>query len=86
MCLSINLLSDTIITLEDVEKSRLIFVPVPRRSFLCISGDARHILNHGIFPHHINGRRVVVTMREPSMEFQVYPSYYRSNYYYSINL
>ncbi|KHJ46890.1 hypothetical protein D918_02429 [Trichuris suis] len=65
-----NLLSDTVLTFLEDETNTLIYVPLKRRSLCCFSGNVRIALSHGIFPQHIVGRRVVMTIREPSTWWQ----------------
>jgi len=58
-------------TFADYEEKRLAFVLLPRRSLLVVSGEARYRSLHGIFPQHVKGRRVVLTMRELAPSFLV---------------
>ncbi|KAI1729461.1 DNA N6-methyl adenine demethylase [Ditylenchus destructor] len=67
--ISINLVNDSVITLEDENSKRLVFVYMPRRSLLCMADETRHTYKHGIFPQHIVGRRLAMTLREPSSHF-----------------
>jgi len=57
-------------TFEEPDEKQMIFVELPRRSLLLVDGEARTRFNHGIFSHHITERRIVLTMREASEEFQ----------------
>ncbi|KAL3117114.1 hypothetical protein niasHT_007517 [Heterodera trifolii] len=66
---SVSLNSDCVFTLEHPGRKLLVFVPVPRRSLLCLSAEVRSEWNHGIFPCHIFGRRVVITLRELASPF-----------------
>lgn len=68
---SLNLISGSIMTLKNEEKKALMFVVMPRRSLLCMYNEARYQWKHGIFSWHIHGRRIALTMREPSPLFQV---------------
>ncbi|CDW57626.1 hypothetical protein TTRE_0000591901 [Trichuris trichiura] len=61
-----NLLSDTVLSFLEDETNTLIYVPLKRRSLCCFSGNVRVAFKHGIFPQHIVGRRIVMTIREPS--------------------
>jgi len=67
---SVNLLADSVMTLEDKARQILVFVHIPRRSLLCMADEARYVYKHGIFAQHIVGRRIGLTMREPSEIFQ----------------
>ncbi|KAH7731408.1 Protein F09F7.7 a [Aphelenchoides avenae] len=68
--ISLNLINGSIMTLENEEKKALMFVVMPRRSLLCMYNEARYQWKHGIFSWHIHGRRIALTMREPSPLFQ----------------
>ncbi|KAI6241497.1 hypothetical protein M3Y99_00307700 [Aphelenchoides fujianensis] len=68
--ISLNLISDSVMTFESQERNALVFVPMPRRSLLFFCDDARYQWKHGIFPHHIEKRRIALTMREAGVEFQ----------------
>ena len=57
-------------TYENVELKKLVFVPMKRRNLLSMFDEARYQWRHGIFSHHIIGRRIALTMREPSQAFQ----------------
>lgn len=56
---------------EDETSKRVIFLYLPRRSMLCISEAARNFYKHGIFAHHVIGRRISITIRESSELFKV---------------
>uniref|UniRef100_A0A914HVN3 Uncharacterized protein n=1 Tax=Globodera rostochiensis TaxID=31243 RepID=A0A914HVN3_GLORO len=66
---SISLNSDCVFMLEHPDLKVLVFIPVPRRSLLCLFDRERFVWNHGIFPHHIYGRRVAITLRELAKAF-----------------
>lgn len=68
--ISLNLLNDGIMTYENQEERKLVFLYMDRRSLLSMFDDARYIWRHGIFPHHILGRRIALTMREPATAFK----------------
>lgn len=68
---SINLLNDTVMSFEDKNLKRFVFVYLPRRSMICISGEARNNYMHGIFSYHIVNRRIAITIRESSQLFKV---------------
>ena len=57
-------------TYENQEERKLVFLYMDRRSLLSMFDDARYIWRHGIFPHHILGRRIALTMREPATAFK----------------
>ena len=44
-------------------------IPLPRRSVYVMSGNARMLWQHGIQKGHVQGRRLVVTVRELTEEF-----------------
>ncbi|CAJ0597673.1 unnamed protein product [Cylicocyclus nassatus] len=68
--ISINLLSGTVMTLANEERQQLCYAWFPQRSLLCMADDARYEWKHAVLSHHIRGRRIALTMREPSKEFQ----------------
>lgn len=68
---SLNLINGSVMTLENEQRKALMFVVMPRRSLLCMYNDVRYQWKHGIFSWHISGRRIALTMREPSPLFQV---------------
>uniref|UniRef100_A0A915E9F6 Alpha-ketoglutarate-dependent dioxygenase AlkB-like domain-containing protein n=1 Tax=Ditylenchus dipsaci TaxID=166011 RepID=A0A915E9F6_9BILA len=68
--ISVNLVSPSVMTLQNEQTKVLIFIYMPRRSLLCMANEARYKYNHGIFAQHITGRRIGLTMREPSEHFQ----------------
>lgn len=63
----INLLADTVMTFtkDNIE----IEFPVKRKQLYLISGVSRLEWMHGIKAEHINGKRMVCTIRELSPEF-----------------
>uniref|UniRef100_A0A5S6QJ72 Alpha-ketoglutarate-dependent dioxygenase AlkB-like domain-containing protein n=1 Tax=Trichuris muris TaxID=70415 RepID=A0A5S6QJ72_TRIMR len=65
-----NLLSDTVLSFLEDTTNTLLYVPLKRRSLCCFSGNVRAAFKHGIFPQHIVGRRIVMTVREPSSWWQ----------------
>jgi len=71
LLVSVNMLRECVMTFVDDEEKRLAFVLLPRRSLLVVSGDARYRSQHGIFSHHVEGRRVVTTMRELNPSFLI---------------
>lgn len=68
---SVNLLSDTVITLRNAEINALVFIPTYRQSLLCLSGLERSIWEHGVLPTHIIAKRIVITLREAATSFMV---------------
>lgn len=68
--ISLNLLSGSIMTLMDEVGQRLLYVPMPHRSLLCMAGHMRYEWKHGIFPQHVQDRRIALTMREASATFR----------------
>ena len=68
--IGVNLLSDTVMTYtKPTDPSVVIQVPIPRRSLYLMSEASRNEWQHGIFAEDINGRRIVVTIRELTAEF-----------------
>lgn len=41
------------------------------RTMVCMSDEIRYSWMHAVFPEHIRGRRIALTMREPSAAFKV---------------
>ncbi|KAK5969229.1 Alpha-ketoglutarate-dependent dioxygenase alkB 4 [Trichostrongylus colubriformis] len=68
--ISINLLNGSIMTLANENARQLCYVWMPRGSLLCMSDEARYKWKHAVLAHHIRGRRIALTMREPSLAFQ----------------
>lgn len=68
--ISLNLLNDGVMTYENESEKKIFFIWMERRSLLSMFDDARYIWKHGIFAHHIPGRRIALTMREPSSIFK----------------
>ncbi|KAK7925228.1 hypothetical protein WMY93_007538 [Mugilogobius chulae] len=68
---TVNMLSDTTLTLSlpQGEAELQVAVPLRRRSLLVLSGPARHVWKHAIHRDHISQRRVCSTFRELSKEF-----------------
>ncbi|KAJ8275739.1 hypothetical protein COCON_G00074910 [Conger conger] len=68
---TVNLLSDTVVTMSCDEGQREVRVCVsfPRRSLLVLHGQARHTWKHAIHRQDIRQRRVCSTFRELSPAF-----------------
>ena len=66
---TVNLLSDTILTLSHAELLYEISIPMPRFSLIILKGEARNTWMHGIKRDDITSRRIAVTLRELSEEF-----------------
>lgn len=64
--ITINLLSNTILTLIPNENTsnKIIYIPLPRRWMIVLYGDARYEYKHSIQQQHIQERRLAVTFRE----------------------
>ncbi|CAF4629027.1 unnamed protein product [Rotaria magnacalcarata] len=64
--ITINLLSNTILSLIPNEKdsNKIIYIPIPRRWMIVLYGDARYEYKHAIQRQHIQDRRIAVTFRE----------------------
>ncbi|VDN55036.1 unnamed protein product [Dracunculus medinensis] len=68
----LNLLNPCVLSYANDERQLLVYVYLPRRSLVCMAGKVRHEWRHAVFSEHIRGRRIALTMREPSPLFQVY--------------
>ncbi|WKY01148.1 hypothetical protein Q1695_015280 [Nippostrongylus brasiliensis] len=68
--ISINLLSGSVMTLANEATHQLCYVWMPHRSLVCMSDESRYSWKHAVLSQHIRGRRVALTMREPSELFQ----------------
>ena len=67
---TINLLSDTNLMLSrDSTPEIQVAVPLPAKSLLVVSGEARYIWKHAIHHEDIRRRRLAMTFRELSSEF-----------------
>ncbi|KAK6184268.1 hypothetical protein SNE40_006769 [Patella caerulea] len=67
---TINLLSDTILCFTHTEKPDLeIHVKLKRRSLVSVEAAARHDWKHAIHRNDIKSRRIAMTFRELSAEF-----------------
>ncbi|VIO90832.1 LD42289p, putative [Brugia malayi] len=66
----INLLTKSVLTYANDEKQLIIYVPLPSRTMVCMSDEIRYSWRHAVFPEHIRGRRIALTMREPSTAFK----------------
>lgn len=66
---TINLLSDTVLTLTNSEHFYEIRIPMPRHSLVILKGQSRYNWMHGIKREDIKMRRIAVTLRELSGEF-----------------
>ncbi|KAL4660564.1 alpha-ketoglutarate-dependent dioxygenase alkB 4-like [Arapaima gigas] len=66
---TINLLSDTVVTMSRDEGDVLVSIGLPRRSLLVLYSKARHQWKHAIHRKDIHERRVCSTYRELSPEF-----------------
>lgn len=67
---TINLLSSTVITMSNDDTRTEIDVELPRRSLVIMSGTARYKWKHAIKRENITSRRLAITLRELSAEFQ----------------
>ncbi|KAL4001873.1 hypothetical protein ACH3XW_1135 [Acanthocheilonema viteae] len=66
----VNLLNKSVLTYSNDEKQFIIYVPLSRRTMVCMSDEIRYSWKHAVFPEHIHGRRIALTMREPSAAFK----------------
>jgi alkylated DNA repair protein alkB family protein 4 len=73
---TINLLSDTFLTLTRIlENVKIeILIPLKRFSLIVLYSDARYKWMHEIKRNHINNTRVAITLRELTEEFKCDPS------------
>lgn len=68
---TLNLLSDSILCFTNDDKPEIeVHVPMLRRSLLIVYGPARHVWKHAIHRQNIQDRRIAITLRELSKEFQ----------------
>ena len=69
---TLNLLSDTVLTFTDDSQPTLsVLVSLRRRSLVIVSGPARYKWKHAIQRQHVTSRRLAMTFRELSAEFAV---------------
>lgn len=69
---TLNLLSDTVLTFTDDSHPTLsVLVSLARRSLVVVSGPARYKWKHAIQRQHVTSRRIAMTFRELSTEFAV---------------
>ena len=69
--LGLNLVSDCVMQFQRADgDERVIEVPIPRRSLYVMSGKSRNEWQHGIEAKDVDGRRMVVTIRELTDEFK----------------
>lgn len=66
---TVNLLSNTALTLTHSDITSEVQIPMPRRSLVILEGEARHRWMHGIKREHVTSRRIAITLRELSEEF-----------------
>ena len=66
---TLNLLSDTILTFTTDTTPHRVEIHMPRRSLVIVRGMARYHWQHSIQRRHVTSRRVAVTLRELSEEF-----------------
>ncbi|XP_022341933.2 alpha-ketoglutarate-dependent dioxygenase alkB homolog 4-like [Crassostrea virginica] len=68
---TLNLGSDTVLCMTLSENSDVsVHVPLFNRSLIVVYGPARHIWMHGIHRENITRKRLAITFRELSAEFQ----------------
>ena len=69
---TLNLLSETVLTFTDDSRPSLsVYVVLPRRSLVVVSGPARYKWKHAIQRQHVTSRRLAITFRELSAEFAI---------------
>uniref|UniRef100_A0A915AXC3 Fe2OG dioxygenase domain-containing protein n=1 Tax=Parascaris univalens TaxID=6257 RepID=A0A915AXC3_PARUN len=68
--ISLNLLNDSVVTFTNDERELVVYAALPRRTLLCMCDEVRYEWKHGVLPQHVRGRRIALTMREPSPAFQ----------------
>jgi len=66
--ISINLGAGSVMTLWD-QTDKIVYVPMQRRSLLCMFGHMRYHWKHSVLPEHITERRIALTMREADRKF-----------------
>ncbi|XP_075248847.1 alpha-ketoglutarate-dependent dioxygenase alkB homolog 4-like [Convolutriloba macropyga] len=67
---TVNLLSDSIISLTHPQLPYTVLIGQPRYSVVVLSSEARNEWLHGIYPNHIIDRRVAITYRELTKEMK----------------
>lgn len=68
---TLNLLSDSVLCFTNEDRPELeVHVPMFRRCLLIVYGPARHVWKHAIHRQDIQDRRIAITFRELSKEFQ----------------
>uniref|UniRef100_A0A183TWI9 Anaphase-promoting complex subunit 2 n=1 Tax=Toxocara canis TaxID=6265 RepID=A0A183TWI9_TOXCA len=68
--LHLNLLNNCVLTFTNDEKRLVVYVALPRRTLVCMADEVRYQWKHGVLSQHVRGRRIALTMREPSPAFQ----------------
>lgn len=69
--ITLNLLSSTFLTFtHHMKPSLIVHVPHPRYSLVIVKDHARYHWKHSIHRCHINERRIAMTFRELSREFE----------------
>ena len=66
---TLNLLSDSILTFSNGGHDTEVAVPMPARSLIIVGGAARYKWKHAIKRQDIVSRRIAVTLRELAQEF-----------------
>ncbi|KHN78206.1 Alpha-ketoglutarate-dependent dioxygenase alkB -like protein 4 [Toxocara canis] len=67
---TLNLLNNCVLTFTNDEKRLVVYVALPRRTLVCMADEVRYQWKHGVLSQHVRGRRIALTMREPSPAFQ----------------
>lgn len=69
---TLNLLSDTVLTFtDDTQPTLSVLVRLACRSLIVVSGPARYTWKHAIQRQHVTSRRIAMTFRELSTEFTI---------------
>uniref|UniRef100_A0A915IKG9 Fe2OG dioxygenase domain-containing protein n=1 Tax=Romanomermis culicivorax TaxID=13658 RepID=A0A915IKG9_ROMCU len=68
--ITINLIEGSVMTLINEKDKIIVYVPMPHRSLLCMAGNMRYEWKHSVSKDHVFGRRIALTMREPSTNFK----------------
>lgn len=67
---TVNLLSSSILSFTNHSLPGIeVQVPLPQRSLIIVSGEARYVWQHAIHRAHIKDKRIAMTWRELTQEF-----------------
>ena len=67
--ITLNMLSDTFLTMSKDSSPNVVHIPMPRRSLIVVHGPARYEWKHAVLRQNITSRRLATTFRELTPEF-----------------